>query len=34
MNVWTLFRTELAGSPAEVYGYTAYDALGRELARA
>ena len=34
VNVWTMFRTELAGSPVEMYGYTAYDALGRELARA
>ena len=29
VNVWTMFRTELAGSPVEAYGYTAYDALGR-----
>ena len=34
VNVWTMFRTELAGTPVEAYGYTAYDALGRELARA
>ena len=24
-----MFRTQLAGSPAEAYGYAAYDALGR-----
>jgi RimJ/RimL family protein N-acetyltransferase len=29
VNVWTLFRSELAGSPVERYDYTAYDALGR-----
>jgi RimJ/RimL family protein N-acetyltransferase len=29
VNIWTLFRTELAGSPAGAYGYTAYDGLGR-----
>jgi len=32
-NVWTMFRSELPGSPVERYGYAAYDALGRELAR-
>jgi RimJ/RimL family protein N-acetyltransferase len=29
VNIWTLFRSQLAGSPVEAYGYTAYDALGR-----
>ena len=29
VNIWTMFRSELAGSPADAYGYTAYDALGR-----
>jgi RimJ/RimL family protein N-acetyltransferase len=33
VNVWTLFRSELAGSPVERYAYVALDALGRELAR-
>ncbi len=32
VNVWTMFRTELAGSPVEAFAYSAYDALGRELA--
>jgi hypothetical protein len=32
VNIWTLFRSELAGSPAEAYAYTAYDALGRVIA--
>ena len=31
VNIWTLFRSQLAGSPAEAYDYTAYDALGRQL---
>jgi RimJ/RimL family protein N-acetyltransferase len=31
VTIWTMFRTELAGSPVEQYGYTAYDALGRPL---
>ena len=31
VNIWTLFRSQLPGSLAEAYGYTAYDALGREL---
>ncbi|HEX6762010.1 MAG TPA: GNAT family protein [Gaiellaceae bacterium] len=30
-NIWTLFREELASSPATAYRYTAYDALGRAL---
>jgi RimJ/RimL family protein N-acetyltransferase len=29
VSIWTMFRSELAGSPAAAYGYTAYDALGR-----
>ena len=29
VNIWTLFRSQLAGSPVESYAYTAYDALGR-----
>jgi hypothetical protein len=29
VNIWTLFRSQLAGSPVSAYGYTAYDALGR-----
>jgi RimJ/RimL family protein N-acetyltransferase len=33
-NVWVMFRSDLAGSPVERHGYVAYDALGRELARA
>ncbi|MGZ4290348.1 MAG: GNAT family N-acetyltransferase [Gaiellaceae bacterium] len=33
VNVWTLFRDELGGSPVERFAYVAYDALGRELAR-
>ena len=32
-NVWTMFRSELPGSPVERFGYTAYDALGRQVAR-
>jgi RimJ/RimL family protein N-acetyltransferase len=32
VNIWTLFRSELAGSPVEAHGYTAYDALGRVIA--
>ena len=31
VNIWTLFRTELAGAPVESYEYTAYDALGRQI---
>ena len=31
VNIWTLFRSQLAGSPVEAYGYTAYDALGRVI---
>jgi RimJ/RimL family protein N-acetyltransferase len=30
-NVWTIFRSELPGSPVERYAYAAYDALGRAL---
>jgi RimJ/RimL family protein N-acetyltransferase len=30
-NIWAMFRSALAGSPAEQYDYTAYDALGRAL---
>ena len=30
VNVWTMFRSELAGSPAAAYDYVAYDALGRQ----
>jgi RimJ/RimL family protein N-acetyltransferase len=30
-NIWVMFRDDLAGSPVERYGYTAYDALGRRL---
>ena len=33
VNVWTMFRSDVAGSPVEAYGYVAFDALGRELAR-
>jgi hypothetical protein len=29
VNIWTLFRSQLAGSPAEGYGYAAFDALNR-----
>jgi RimJ/RimL family protein N-acetyltransferase len=32
VNVWTLFRSDLPGSPCEAYGYVAYDALGRVVA--
>ena len=31
VNIWTMFRSELAGSPVEAYGYAAYDALGRVI---
>ncbi|HET7128416.1 MAG TPA: GNAT family protein [Gaiellaceae bacterium] len=31
VNIWTMFRSELAGSPVEAYGYTAYDGLGRVI---
>jgi RimJ/RimL family protein N-acetyltransferase len=31
VEVWTLFRSELSGSPVERHAYTAYDALGRAL---
>jgi ribosomal-protein-serine acetyltransferase len=34
VNVWTIFRSDLAGSPCEAYEYVAYDALGRVVARA
>ena len=33
VNVWTMFRSELAGSPCEAYEYVAYDALNRVVAR-
>ena len=33
VNVWTMFRADLAGSPCEAYGYIAYDALSRVVAR-
>jgi RimJ/RimL family protein N-acetyltransferase len=33
VNVWTLFRDRLGGSPVEAFGYVAYDALGREVTR-
>jgi RimJ/RimL family protein N-acetyltransferase len=29
VEIWTLFRSQLAGSPVEAYRYAAYDALGR-----
>lgn len=31
VNVWTMFASEVAGSPCTSYSYVAYDALGREL---
>jgi RimJ/RimL family protein N-acetyltransferase len=31
VNIWTLFRSALRGSPLEAYRYTAYDALGRVI---
>ena len=31
VNIWTMFRDRLAGSPFERYGYVAYDALGRRI---
>jgi RimJ/RimL family protein N-acetyltransferase len=31
-NIWTMFRSQLPGSPCEAYGYVAYDALGRVVA--
>ena len=31
VNIWTLFRSELSGSPVEAYRCTAYDALGRVI---
>jgi RimJ/RimL family protein N-acetyltransferase len=31
VDIWTLFRSQLAGSPVESHGYEAYDALGRAL---
>ena len=33
VNVWTIFRADLAGSPCEAYDYVAYDALNRVVAR-
>ena len=33
VDVWTMFRSDVAGSPAESHAYVAYDALGRELVR-
>jgi RimJ/RimL family protein N-acetyltransferase len=33
VNVWTMFRSELSGSPCEAYEYVAYDALNRVVAR-
>jgi RimJ/RimL family protein N-acetyltransferase len=33
VQVWTIFRHDLTGSPCEAFAYAAYDALGRELAR-
>ncbi len=32
VNVWSLFASELAGSPCEAHAYVAYDALGRQVA--
>jgi RimJ/RimL family protein N-acetyltransferase len=32
VNIWTMFRADLAGSPCEAYGYVAYDALSRVVA--
>jgi RimJ/RimL family protein N-acetyltransferase len=31
VNIWTMFRSELAGSPVDSYRYAAYDALGRVI---
>jgi RimJ/RimL family protein N-acetyltransferase len=31
VDIWTLFRSELAGSPVEAYEYVAFDALGRQV---
>jgi hypothetical protein len=31
--VWTIFRSDLAGSPCEAYEYVAYDALSRVVAQ-
>ncbi len=31
VNIWTMFRVDVAGSPVERFAYTAYDALGRAL---
>jgi RimJ/RimL family protein N-acetyltransferase len=31
VSIWTMFRTDLAGSPVEAYEYRAYDALGRVI---
>ena len=33
VNVWTMFRSGLAGSPCESFEYVAYDALNRVVAR-
>jgi RimJ/RimL family protein N-acetyltransferase len=33
VNVWTIFRSDLAGSPCEAYEYVAYDALSRVVAQ-
>jgi RimJ/RimL family protein N-acetyltransferase len=33
VDVWTMFRSELARSPCATYGYVAYDALNRVVAR-
>jgi len=33
VNVWTMFRSGVAASPCEAYGYVAYDALARVVAR-
>jgi RimJ/RimL family protein N-acetyltransferase len=33
VNIWTMFRADLAGSPCASYGYVAYDALSRVVAR-
>jgi RimJ/RimL family protein N-acetyltransferase len=34
VNVWTMFRADLPGSPCEAFQYVAYDALNRVVARA
>ena len=33
VNIWTMFRSDLAGSPCESFEYVAYDALNRVVAR-